>query len=372
MSFPLAMICMIACHGGPADHFATFAEELSLQGHHVQIFATGPALQKFQERGLESVSAFVLEGVGAAEEDLLADRLAEACSGATHVFTDVGHPFDVKLQNSLSTLATNVTRLAYYDNPEAYVPGGYSATAAKVMKSAQGILFANANLADSAIYNEPGKEVEFGDRKRIGIGYYPLSLARKVAVRRNHERESIRAEFLSRHGIVDVGQKILVYFGGNNQEYFAKAFPAFLSILDRASHITDLEKFVIVVQQHPGAKSRNIDGQYLSKWLSETQRPPEIFISDYSSDDIQVLADAAFYYQTSMGPQFILSGIPTVQVGHETYEDILVRSHLALSVTDEIQFVCAIKKLASVQSDLILNGLGLRQDWSEILKGSLF
>ena len=42
-------VCFIACHGGPADHFATFAEDLVKKGHTVHVFAAGPALKKFEE-----------------------------------------------------------------------------------------------------------------------------------------------------------------------------------------------------------------------------------------------------------------------------------------------------------------------------------
>jgi hypothetical protein len=62
--------------------------------------------------------------------------------------------------------ATKIPRLAYYDNPEPFVPGGYSHTAAEVMREAQGILFANETLAKATIYSEIGKEVDFGSRKR--------------------------------------------------------------------------------------------------------------------------------------------------------------------------------------------------------------
>jgi hypothetical protein len=41
-------VCLIACHGAPADHFATYAEVLIKQGYDVKIYATGPALKNFQ------------------------------------------------------------------------------------------------------------------------------------------------------------------------------------------------------------------------------------------------------------------------------------------------------------------------------------
>jgi hypothetical protein len=35
-----------------------------------------------------------------------------------------------------------------------------------------------------------------------------------------------------------------------------------------------------------------------------------------------------------MESQFLLAGIPTVQKGHEIFQDILVKTHLSPSVTD--------------------------------------
>lgn len=36
-------IIFVCCHGGPADHFATFSESLTKDGYDVQIYASGPA-----------------------------------------------------------------------------------------------------------------------------------------------------------------------------------------------------------------------------------------------------------------------------------------------------------------------------------------
>lgn len=51
-------ICFITGHLGPADHFATFAEHLSKKAT-IEIYATGPALKKFQERGRNGLSPSV-------------------------------------------------------------------------------------------------------------------------------------------------------------------------------------------------------------------------------------------------------------------------------------------------------------------------
>lgn len=370
-----AKVCLIACHGGPADHFATYAEVLVKQGHSVQIYASGPALKKFQERGIEVISPFSFENLRPEEEDNLADQIAKTCSTASLVLTDVGHVFDIKIQKALTIHATKIPRLAYYDNPEPFVPGGYSYTAAEVMLEAEGILFANETLAKAAIYSETGKEVDLGSRKRIGIGYYPVSQARKIAERREIEHDSMRSIFLTKNEREDKGQKVLVYFGGNNEEYFSKAFPAFLSFLAQAAEQVDLRNVVIVIQQHPGAKLKNRDGEQVAKWLKEfgeKAEMPRIILSDFSSDDAQVIADAALYYQTSMVHQFVLEGIPTVQIGHETYEDILVRNHLAPAVTNAIQFAHVVENLETgikekPQKDFILSRLGIREDWSKVL-----
>lgn len=372
-----AVICLIACHGVlPADHFATYAEALTKQGYNVQIYATGPSLKKFQDRGVTVNFPFSLDDLKPEQEDELAAKIAKECSAASLVLTDLGHPFDIKIQKAL--VAREIPNYTYYDNPENFVPGGYSTTAAKVIEVAKGVFFANETLANAKIYGELGKEIHFNDKTRFGIGYYPVVQAEKIAVRRKAEYETMRSEFLKTKGIEDSGQKILVYFGGNNDEYFSKAFPAFLSILAQASQYNDLSNTVILLQQHPGAKPKNLDGNQLASWLeqcSNNANIPKMIVSDTSSDNAQIIADAAFYYQTSMGPQFILAGIPCIQIGHETYEDVLIRNGLAPSVTNAVDFAKIINSL-NVESekppkDLVLKGLGIREDWANILDNSI-
>ncbi|MEK7339170.1 MAG: hypothetical protein AABZ92_00465, partial [Verrucomicrobiota bacterium] len=301
------------------------------------------------------------------EQDELAEKIAGNCSRASIVITDVGHPFDETLQKALKE--KEITRFAYYDNPESFVPGGYSSTAAKVMKLAQGVFFANAHLAKDKIYSELGKEIDLTGKERIGIGYYPVSQAGVVAKKRETEHEAKRAEFLKKLDIEDTGQKVCVYFGGNNEEYFERAFPAFLSFL-KAEDL-NLENVVIVVHQHPGAKKENLDVQKLDACLKNFSDKPKVIVSDFSSDDAQVLADVALYYQTSMAPQFILSGIPTVQVGHERYEDILVRNHLASTATNSEEFVHHLKDMKEQPKEAIFKGLGYEEKWPENLKKAI-
>lgn len=376
LSVPAAAVCFIACHGGPADHFSTFAEDLSSKGYKVEIYATGPALKKFQDRKIDIVTSFSLENISEKEA---ATELARKCSGADVIITDVGHVFDVSLQNALKSQASTSLRLAYYDNPEGYVPGGYSAVAAKVMLAAQGVLFANANLVKTPLYQTPSQEICLPSEKRMGLGYYPISQAEKIAKRRMSDQSQIRAQLFSKYSLMDRGQKVLVYAGGNNEEYFSKALPAFLKFLSEATLQEDLSHFVVLLQQHPGAKEKNLDVKLVRQWIEEhggAARIPQFFISEFNSVDAQVVANAMVYYQTSMGPQFVLAGIPTIQAGHNTYEDILVKNGLCSTVTDADGLVSALsrlkrKVLEESGNEAIMQGLGINSDWANRLEDAI-
>lgn len=377
ISFSKAAICFIACHGGPADHFATFAENLK-DTANIEISASGPALEKFEKRGIQVKNSFSVENLTPDEEDVLAEKIAKTCAACLVVITDLGHSFDIKLQKALKDFAPNVCRVTYYDNPESFVPGGYSKTAVQVMLAAKKVLFANSNLPKIPIFYEPGKEINFENIEKIGIGYYPLELAEKIAKRRFEEQDFMRQKLFLKHNFPETGQKVFVYIGGNNEEYFNNAFPAFLSILTETMADQDFSNTIFVLQQHPGAKGKNLDVKLLSEWKSNyenEENAPKIIISDFSTDDVQVLADGVFYYQTSMGPQIVLAGIPIVQIGHESYQDILVRNHLAPSVTNPQQFKISIKELSHPQKEVhreqILESLGIKKDWLQILKASL-
>ena len=364
MSLLIPVVCFVVCHGGPAGHFDAFADHLIARGYQVRIYATEPALKTWQNRQIDIVIPFSLG------EDA-ATRIAQQCSDAGVVITDVGHEWNVALQRALGEHAPKAIRCAYYDNPEPYVPGGYSQIAAQVMQVAQKVFFANAELATAPIYQAPGEEAAVPLEKRVGIGYYPVQQAAKIAERRALERESLRKRFFAQYDLPDVGQTVLMYAGGNNDAYFDHAFPAFLSFLREG----DLSRFVIVHQQHPGAKAKDVDGKQLAVWKeqqAQNAQVPQFFMSQFSSEDMQVVADAVCYYQTSMAAQFALAGIPTMQVGHSIYEDILVKNHLCETATDAPSFLAALLRLqepiegASVKASL-QRELGMRSDWADRL-----
>jgi hypothetical protein len=234
------------------------------------------------------------------------------------------------------------------------------------MSASNKVLFANSRLATMPAFNE---------FTTVGIGYYPMAEARACAQERALKKVQMQKNLLESHGIQTDGKKILVYFGGNNSVYFDEAFPKFLSLLTEGIGQKDLSRFVIVLQQHPRAKGANIDKRKLDSWLCENQdkaTAPKIIVSDYPSSDAQVFADKALYYQTSMGPQFALAGIPTIQVGHERFDDILIRNGIAPCATDVETFLSAIfsESCAEVNESQIMESLGIRENWQEVLTNS--
>lgn len=372
-----ATICFVACHGGPAEHFAAFAEALSAKGRPVEVFASGPAAKKFQERGIVYHPLFV-EKLSVEEEDLLASQMARILEATSLVITDVGHPFDIKLHQALSQRVVPARHLAYYDNPESYVPGGFSNVAAKVMLAADAILFANPHLTTIPVFQEQEKEISFGNREKIGIGYYPTFQAEKIFHRRSEEKNGLRQAFLQKNTRIKKNQKILVYFGGNNQEYFTKAFPFFLALLEEGMKQIDASNFVILLQQHPGAKEQNIDATMLVKWMNGlstgAQNAPTLIVSNLSIEEAQILADGALYYQTSMAPQLVLAGIPTMQIGHRAFEDLLVKNNLIPSVTHVREWIKALNGSIQIDCpsrDAVYRELGFQDNWLFFLEEAL-
>ena len=108
--------------------------------------------------------------------------------------------------------------------------------------------------------------------------------------------------------------------------------------------------------------------------LQEYRKSIPIILSNWNTDDAQIVADAALYYQTSMGPLFALANIPAIQVGHDIYADILVRNNLCQTATTAADFAFALSKLEEhtpVDRAIILDGLGISADWFERLKIAL-
>ncbi|MBS0633983.1 MAG: hypothetical protein JSR37_00790 [Verrucomicrobia bacterium] len=346
MAIPI--ICYIACHGASSDHFATFIQNSVAEKVEIRVYATSDMAKKF--KSVTRIFTF--------DED--AGAIAQECQEASLVITDVGHQFSAAIQKALELHAPKTRRFAYYDNPETYVPGGYSETAKSVMQAAQGVLFANANLATQTLFARPNEPIDLSLQEKVCLGYYPLAQAERILEQRKNPAE-IRAKFFETHQIIDTGQRIVVYFGGNNEEYFEKAFPAFVTLLDKSARA---ENDLFILQQHPAAKKLNRDVEQLARL-----QKIKVIVSTVGSDIVQVIADLALYYQTSMGPQFVLAGIPTSQIGHERYEDVLVRNSLINSITtpEELEAALGSSTSQKIPREQVLAGLGITPEWPNIL-----
>lgn len=366
MSLLTPTIVFFVCHAGPADHFAAFAKLLEEQSvYNVQVYAAGDALKKLNERNIQTTRFFFKKET---VKEQLAHQLAQKCKNAALVITDVGHEFDIALHKAFDK--TGVIHLAYYDNPESYVPGGYSKTAARVMEIAQGTIFANRNLAKADLYEGPNQKIELPFKKRMPLGYYPLESAERLEKLRTELGKKRRADFFAENSIQDQGQKILVYLGGNNEAYYGKALPAFLQILEEVSQKEKAfsSRYLILFQQHPGAKAEDRDKKCVMQWLKKYKAESPLIFSHTNSDNTLLIADAILYYQTSMGPLVTLAGVLPIQVGHEPYRDLLVRSRLCPVATNTEGFLKALAQVAvpvSLNQEAILERLGASSRWQD-------
>lgn len=368
--------CFLACHAGAANHMADFYESLS-STCEISVVASGPALKVFQNRDIPVIKQLDLEDLSSENEMELALAVAKQFSNVESILTDVGHKFNIALQSAMKENCPTVKRVAYYDNYESFVPGGYSQVASKVMSLANSVLFASSKLENATLLQNDGKEVKLGDQERVGLGYFPLKKSQTILHRRENEALEVRADFFNKHGIEDKGEQIIVYMGGNNQVYFENAFKAYVDFLDQASQSSNLSNIIFVLQQHPGAKVENKDATAFLELQSSNDQAPKLVVSQMSSNDTQVIADKILYYQTSMGPEFVLAKIPTVQIAHESYDDILIRNGLAPSICDSDSFLEEVLKvkLTDDESNRLqksaLEALGIKDGWPLILNKNL-
>ncbi len=375
-----ALIYFVACHGGPAAHFSVFSTALGDRGYQVKVLATGPALNTLRQLHIDAEElnpdGLNIEGLDAQDTLIhLAERVAKTCQKAQYVITDMAHPLMEHVHAAIRDKLTQVEHFAYYDNPEPYVPGGYSEVAARVAQKAQKVLFSNAKLTTEVLYATAQDILPLPTEKRVGIGYYPVKAAEEIRDLRVKNQAKLRQDFFAKYDIPDQKQKILVYFGGNNEVYFEQAFPAFLKLINNTLQESDPDKYVVLFQQHPGAKKENRD---IEAWKRQYKGPAlQFIVSEMSSKEAQILADCALYYQTSMGPQLAIAGIPTAQIGHEIYSDILVRNNLAPSLITQEDLVKFLSNLQSPQpkkanaQNQLLEDLGILSNWPERLQNAL-
>lgn len=364
-----AAVFFVTCNGGPADHFANFSEALK-KNHQLCVFASGPAIQKFQEKKIEIYHSFSLENEDETVQEIT-KKIAEIWHKKCFILTDLGNSFSGKLHKALNEQIPNANHYAYYDNPEDYVSEQYSKSVEEVNKYSCGLLFANANLADpqKTIYFLPGKEMTINHK--IGIGFYPMEKINLIKEKRQNKHHLVSLYLKDKNP-----KTIVTYFGAANDIYMQKALPAFLKILEETIEKNDLSSYLIIYQQHPSAKKENIDGIYINQWLKKNEGKkncPQILFSPLTSDQALCIADETWYFQTSMSPQFALLGIPSIQIG-VSFDDILVKNQLAPSVTSSTHFLKTLKDedrkkpLNALQIKLIQEKLGLQVDWLQKLE----
>ena len=377
--FPV--VCFIVCDNGPATHFLQFARDLLDDDHlRIDIYANEFVLSIFQD--LQSCDGirlfhFSLDQQNTEEEqDTLANELLDNCiiSGARTIIVDIANKFDRKLQdvfNQRDMRSHSIRFWCYYDNSEAYVPGGYSIQAEEMIQSSQNILFANMNLVQckSKIFSSPSITINLDGKNVEGIGYYPIERAEVLRRRRAIERETLRTKY----GL-NSAEYIFLYWGGNNETYYEQAFPTFLSLLSQID-AKSLENVLFIIHQHPAAKKENRDGLFFREWLSKNTHIQAV-LSPLTSDEAQIVADAILYYQTSASPQFALLGLPIMQIGHEVYEDVLVKYHLCETATNSVQLIDGLNVMKEKsnlteqthQIQLIHDAIGYTSNWLENLR----
>ena len=309
----LLMILFLSHHLNVASHFNQYAKVL--QKHEIPYkVITDTSVSEQYETDLKDVIYIDIETF-----DL--NELKESINDNDTIISGSNSPYWKDLYQLLSIEKPYIKKYVYYDNPERFVPGGYSEKAEEIFSFCEGIIFSNTNHVISGVENKNGKLISNDAHLKYGTGYYPLHIANLIKDKRT-----------SNH----TDKKILVYTGGANNQYYFEAFPHFLSLLENCK--SNLENFTIILQQHPRSiKEGNIDGKLLS--IFKRNNPNiDIRISNTTTIDTLSIADAVLYHQTSMAPQFIFADIEKVgQIGLHKYVDTLVETGTpSITSTEEL------------------------------------
>lgn len=386
----LGTIVFVVVNLLPTTHFMEFSTTLRSQGYDVQIYSTGQASIKLHEHQIPTIE-FNLEEDNSSYLSL-AQRLAQQFQFARAIITEVGNDFMGMIHQELNLIEGSPVHLAYYENPENFVPGGYSKTAASVMKHASGVLFANLRLVNEPVYEEIDQPpIPLPAKKRFGIGYYPWAQVLSLRDKREKSHRIEKLKFLQRLGLLSRSEleegahsvsdyRLLVYFGANNEDYFRFAFPKFLDLVVEAQKTDDLSHDIILIQRHPGAIDKGYEPALL-KNVPMNHRSPRWIISDLPSENALIAADAAIYYQTTLANRFAFCRIPTLQVAHRVYLDLLLRSQYAQAATNSKELVHFLKqdwcsfewqrKMEGIDA-LLFEGLGIDPiHWGENLTHSI-
>jgi hypothetical protein len=367
----LPSICFVTAHPNPANHFVEYVQSYEEKGIDCKVIAGKNVSEKFAQVKSKVV---VIDPTSLEDEELMTQIEPEIASQSI-VITDIANERWIALQQNLSEKHPSIKRAVYYDNPERYVPGGYSELASKIIDKAQFILFANTSLVHKGIQSQKGVSIGLSQKSMIGIGYYPKSDAQKILQIKNNQKhlDKIRSSLFEKNSLSDRNQKIFVYTGGANDEYYNKAFPHFIKLVSELTRSNNslLKDTILILQQHPRAKAEgNLDANLVKNFLSSQELPKgfSFIISDLPTTESLAIADGVFYYQTSMAAQFVFAEIPyVIQIGHDTYTDLLVEAGFP-SVTNPEQLTQILSsKASSGNVQLLERELGIDPEWKENL-----
>ncbi len=290
-----AEVCFLAKHGGAIEHFQAFLKVCE-KAHISAVLATDAP----------DLAAKIL--ITAA-----ADPCFASVNGNAH------------------------THFLYYDNPESFVPGGYSENVARSLEhQVDGVIFANRHLVHGP--------------EDYALGYYPLEDVTKLIEKRKQREQN--------------GKPVLLYIGGANEVYYKEAFPHFLDLLSNSS----ISNCTLLFQQHPRAKYEGNRDLHVLESIIPKLNNIQVVVSDKPLLEAAVNADCILYSQSSAAPKFVLAKIPTIQVAKTPYPDILVRNGIIPCATtvSELERMESLT-LETQDVERTLDALGVDPEWENNL-----
>ncbi len=324
------MVAFVAMHSLPAEHFAIFEAILVKNSIPVRMIVGGVAKKALGSR-LPDVDMDIWSDLGVKE---FSAEVASVCEFANIILVGIGHQFAGHFLEAITNRYGDSKRvILYYENPEVFVPGGYSelAQAAVTLGKPAEILFANRNLAASDVDVCQGID----DVRKIGLGYYPMQ-----------EIETLR-KLRADKKIED--EKVIVYLGGAevNSDYFCEALPAFIDMMSKIS--LEDSPTTLIFRKHP--RSTGLDWSM----VKALEVPGLTVLLDQDSLlNTLARADYTLYYQTSLSPMLVLAGVNPIQVGHVVYNEVLVEKGVIPVAVTVAELGSLLEKSNGIVSDEVV------------------
>ncbi len=339
------MTAFVSMHSLPAEHFMVFESVLKKNSISTQMIMGGVAKRALGSRKPD----FDMDILTGMEIKEFSNEVAKICECVNIIFVGMGHQFAGHFLEAITRLYGDTKRvILYYENPEIFVPGGYSelAQAAVSIGKPREIAFANKNLAKEEISVCEGLE----GVKKLGLGYYPM-----------HDIEILKK--LRTERVVDEKRSWIYLAGAEiNIDYINKALPSFIKMLSEISF--EENPTTLVFRKHPRSSG--------SDWkrVEALERPGLTILLDEDPILLNTLSAAnyAFYYQTSLSPLLVLGGVNPIQVGHEVYHETLVDKGVipvALNAVELQAILDSPKK--EVAEEIVYDAIGYDPLWENRL-----